>query len=143
MGQKGLSRLPDWRARFAAEMNRQRLEPFSWGTQDCALGLACGAVQAITGEDLAVGFRSKYRGPVAAKRVLREAGFETLGDLVASMLPEIPPAFAETGDLGLIESDGPFGEALSVVDVSGLIVMDENGHGMVPRSRMIRAFKVG
>lgn len=138
-----LTRLPDWRARFAAEMDRQRREPFQWGSQDCALGLACGAVEAITGVDLAKGWRSKYRTPKGAGKALKERGFETIGDAVADVLPEVHPAFARIGDLGLVKSDGDLGEALCVVDVSGLIVLTEQGHGHVPRDQMIRAFKVG
>ena len=139
-----LTRLPEWRARFAAEMDRQRRDHFAWGTQDCALGLAAGAVEAITGADLRVGWRSKYKTPRGALKAIRAKGFEGLPDLVASLLPEIPPAFADVGDIGLIEAeDGALGHALCVVDASGLIVLTEAGHGRRPREDMIRAFKVG
>ncbi len=139
-----LTRLPDWRARFAAEMDRQRRDPFAWGAHDCALGLAAGAVEAITGADLRVGWRSAYKTPAGALRAMRAKGYDTLADAIAAMLPEIPPAFADVGDIGLIEDDaGPLGQALCVVDASGLIVMTEDGHGRRPREDMIRAFKVG
>ncbi|AZV00293.1 DUF6950 family protein [Paracoccus kondratievae] len=138
-----LTRLPDWRARFAAEMDRQRRDPFAWGSQDCALGLAAGAVEAITGQDVAARWRGRYRSPSGARRALHKAGFTSLADLVASLLPEIAPAFANVGDIGLIEADGPLRQALCVVDASGLIVLTEAGHGRRPRHDMIRAFKVG
>lgn len=138
-----LTRLPDWRARLAAEMDRQRRDPFAWGRHDCALGLAAGAVTALTGADLAAPWRGRYRSPSGARRVLHKAGFSSLADLVASILPEIPPARARVGDIGLIAADGPLKEALCVVDVSGLIAMTEPGHGRRPRADMIRAFKVG
>lgn len=137
-------RLPDWRARLAAEMDRQRRDSFSWGTQDCALGLAAGAVEAITGADLRVGWRSTYRTPRGALKAIRAKGFDSLPDLIASLLPEIPPAFADVGDIGLIPvDDGALGHALCVVDASGLIVLTEAGHGRRPREDMLRAFKVG
>lgn len=138
-----LARLPDWRARFAAEMDRQRRDPFAWGSQDCALGLAAGAVEAITGADLRVGWRSKYKTPAGALKAIKAKGFDSLPDLLASLLPEVPPAFADVGDIGVIEADGPLKQALCVVDASGLIVLTEAGHGRRPREDMIRAFKVG
>lgn len=139
-----LTRLDDWRVRLAAEMDRQRRDPFTWGTHDCALGLAAGAVEAITGADLRVGWRSAYKTPAGALKALRAKGYESVADVVADLLPEIPPAFADVGDIGLIEdATGPMGQALCVVDASGLIVMTEAGHGRRPREDMIRAFKVG
>ncbi|MDS9468216.1 hypothetical protein RGQ15_11625 [Paracoccus sp. MBLB3053] len=138
-----LTRLPDWRARFAAEMDRQRCLPFAWGRQDCVIGLACGAVEAITGADLAVGWRSKYKSPKSALKALRAKGYDGVADLVAGHLPEIEPALARIGDLALITDDGPLGHAIGIVDASGLIVITETGHGRAPRDRMTRAFQVG
>lgn len=138
-----LTRLPDWRARFAAEMDRQRRDPFAWGSHDCALGLAAGAVRAITGDDAAAEWRGRYSSPSGARRALHKAGFTSLADLAASMLPEVPTAFADIGDIGIIAADGPLKQAICVVDASGLIVLTPEGHGRRPREDMIRAFKVG
>ncbi|SEI10161.1 DUF6950 family protein [Paracoccus alkenifer] len=138
-----LTRLPNWRARFAAEMDRQRREAFAWGRHDCALGLVTGAIEAITGVDLARGYRGKYRGQAAALRILRDAGCETPGDFAATILPEIPPAMARIGDVGVMSADGPLAQAFCVVDASSLIVMTDLGHGRRPRADMIRAFRVG
>lgn len=108
------------------------------------MGLAAGAVEAITGADLRVGWRSKYKTPAGAVKALRAKGYDSLADLAADLLPEIPPAFADVGDIGLIEAeDGALGYALGVVDASGLIVLTPDGHGRRPREDMIRAFKVG
>lgn len=138
-----LRRLDDWRARLAAEMDRQRRVPFAWGQQDCAIGFACGIVRAITGADLARGHRGKYRSAGDALKVLRGSGAQTLGDFVGLYLPEVHPAFARVGDLGVIAAEGPIGQAFCMVDASGLIVMTEEGHGRRPRTDMIRAFRVG
>ena len=140
---QGVTRLPNWRARFAAEMDRQRREAFAWGAQDCALGLACGAVLAITGTDLGADWRGRYCAPAQALRLMRSEGYDTLGDLVAATLPEVHPAFARMGDIGLIEADGPFGAALCVMDASGVIVLTEAGHGRRAREDVMRAFRVG
>lgn len=138
-----LHRLDDWRARLAAEMDRQRRAPFRWGSHDCALGFASGIVEAITGADLARGYRGKYRTPAAAAQIIADSGADSLGDFVAQRLPEIHPAFAQVGDLGVIEADGPIGQALCMFDASGLIVMTDDGHGRRPRGDALRAFRVG
>lgn len=137
-----LRRLPDWRARFAAEMDRQRRQAFAWGRHDCAIGLACGAVQAITGTDLRQGWGG-YRTAAGALRALRKRGFAGLSDAVADVLPEVHPVFARVGDVGVIPGEGEIGEALCVVDASGLIVLTEQGHGRRPREDMTKAFRVG
>ncbi|MCB5412421.1 DUF6950 family protein, partial [Pseudogemmobacter faecipullorum] len=67
-------RLPSWRARFADEMDRQRREAFTWGRHDCALGLAAGAYEAITGKDVRSDW-SRYRTAGGALRALRKAGY--------------------------------------------------------------------
>lgn len=136
-------RRDDWRARLAAEMDRQRREPFKWGSHDCALGFASGIVEAITGADLARGFRGKYRTPQEAAKILSEHDAATLGDLVSQFLPEVHPAFARVGDIGVIEADGPVGQAMCMFDASGLVVMTDEGHGRRPRGDALRAFKVG
>lgn len=143
VSQGSVTRLPDWRARFAAEMDRQRRDPFAWGQADCALGLAAGAVKALTGVDPAGPWRGRYRTAGGARRAIHKAGFTTLADAVASLLPEIPPAFADVGDIGLVVAEGPLGQALCVVDTGGLIVLTEAGHGRRSREDMLRAFKVG
>ncbi|WP_411838567.1 DUF6950 family protein [Paracoccus sp. ME4] len=138
-----LTRRDDWRARLAAEMDRQRRTPFAWGRQDCAIGFAATIVEALTGVDLAGGYRGRYAGPRAAAKILADAGAATLADFAAQQLPEIHPSRADLGDIGVIEADGPFGQAFCMVDASGLVVMTPEGHGRRPRADMIRAFKVG
>lgn len=139
---QGMKRLPDWRARFADEMDRQRRMAFRWGRHDCALGLACGAVLALSGVDLRRDLGG-YRTPAGALRLLRRLGHATLADAVAAHLPEIHPCRAGVGDIGIIAAEGEIGQALCVVDTSGLIVLTEAGHGRRPRADMIRTFKVG
>lgn len=139
-----LKRAQDWHARLAAEMDRQRREPFVWGAQDCALGLASGAVFAMTGVDLGAALRGRYDTAAGASEVLAAAGYSSLGDAVADVLPEHDNLLAaRAGDIGLVRSGGNIGEALCIVDVSSLIVMTKTGHGRRPREDMLRAFRVG
>lgn len=138
-----LHRLDDWRARLAAEIDRQRREPFAWGRHDCAIGFGAAIVEAITGVDLARGYRGKYASPKGAAKVLAAAGAATLADFVAQMLPEVPPGLARVGDIGVVSADGEIGHAICMFDASYLVVMTEAGHGHRPRGDAIRAFKVG
>lgn len=138
-----MRRKAGWRSRFAAEMDRQRRNPFEWGKHDCAIGLACGAIKAITGEDLRSGWET-YSTPEGALRALKKAGFATLPDLVSSILPEHEhPSRAVIGDIGVIETDGPIGTSLCVFDGGTVIILTEDGQGRRPRDAAIRAFKVG
>ena len=123
-----LERLDNWRERLEAEMERQRRTPFEWGKHDCAIGFAGGVVRALTGKDLARGKRGSYSAPASALRALRDHGAESLGDLAAIWLPELKnKSKAQVGDIGVIASDGPGGEAFAMVDVSGLIVLTPEG----------------
>lgn len=138
-----LTRLDDWRARLAAEMDRQRRVPFAWGKQDCAIGFAAGIVEALTGVDMARGFRGKYASPRGALKLLMDEGADSLTAFVAARLPEVHPAFANVGDIGVVASDGHLGQALCMIDASGLVVMTEQGHGRRPRGDLVTAFKIG
>ncbi len=136
-------RLYDWRSRLAAETVRQAREPFAWGEHDCAIGFGAGVVKALTGVDVAAPYRGHYRTPTGAMRLLRKAGFQSLGDFVASLFPEIEIAQARIGDLGVVATDGPIAEAICMFDASGVVVMTEQGHGRLPRDAAFRAFRVG
>lgn len=137
-----LKRVPDWRARFSAEMDQIRRTPFAWGTNDCLTGLALASVRAMTGQDLRETC-GRYKTAAGAYRAIRKAGFDDLGDLAASVFEEIHPSRARVGDLGLVLTTGEIGAGLVVFDTSGLITLTEAGQGRLPRSAAIRAFKVG
>ena len=139
-----MKRRDDWHARLSDVTDRQRQDPFVWGKHDCAIGFAAAIVEAITGEDLARGYRGKYASPRGALKLLKEAGAETLGDFVAMKLPEHEnTAKARIGDIGVIKADGPVGQGLCMVDATGLVGLTETGYGHRPRGDMVRAFKVG
>ncbi|WP_417257347.1 DUF6950 family protein [Celeribacter sp.] len=139
-----LKRRHDWRGRLSAFLDETRRDGFAWGKHDCALGLACGAVEAITGADLRKGWRGKYKTNKGALRALKKRGFDNVGDAFAAELPEYDNLLmAGVGDIAVVQSDDEFLEAMAVVDVSSLIILTSEGQGRIPRSRMVRAFKVG
>lgn len=138
-----MKRLHDWKIRLANFTDEMRMSPFEWGVNDCTVGLVAGAIKAITGEDLTIGM-PEYKDKKSALKAIKELGFDTLEDLVASLLPEVHPIYARNGDVGVIkEGDEMPITALCVVDSDLLIAMGDIGHGRRPRSDMSRAFAVG
>lgn len=139
-----LVRKNDWRARFAAEVDRIKRTPFAWGHHDCGPGLAGNLVYAVTGVDCAAQWRGEYDDALGAARTMRDAGFDNLADLVASMLPEYEhPSQARIADVAAIKVDSVFGYALGVIDYERVFVLTENGIGTIDRSEIARAFRVG
>lgn len=118
---------------YAAETGAR---PFRPGRHDCAL-FAAGWVKIATGQDLARGWRSTYRSLKRGQRLLQEAGFADHVALAAAHLPEIPPAFAQVGDLAVLD-DNAFG-----INAAEMIYcLKPQGLGLVPRGQMRRAFAV-
>lgn len=118
---------------YLAEVRRKRFRP---GQHDCALFVA-GWVKMVTGQDHARGWRSKYRSLKRGRAMLQEAGHADHIALAASVLEEVSPAMAQTGDLAVID-----GNALGVVSSDRVFVLHPDGLGHVSRMRAGRAFKV-
>lgn len=118
---------------YAADAGQK---PFRPGRNDCAL-FAAGWVKQLTGEDLARGWRSTYRSLKRGQQMLEEAGFTDHVALAAAHLPEIPPSFAQVGDLAVLET-----QAFGIVAGEMIYCLKPDGLGLVPRSAMRRAFAV-
>ncbi|CAD7055487.1 hypothetical protein RHAB21_00727 [Pseudorhizobium halotolerans] len=138
-----LTRHKDWRRRYEAAIDEIKARPFVWGEHDCGPSLAGRLVHAMTGVDLSAQYAGTYHDALSAARLIRELGFETLGDLVASMLPPIHPSQAEIGDIAAIAMDGPIGHALGVVNGERIFVLTETGVGTVDLLDAAICFKVG
>ena len=134
-----MTRLPDWHARLVAYLAAAARTPFDPGRHDCAL-FASGAVEAVTGMDLAEGWRGRYRTLAGGRRVLKRAGFADHIDLAARCLEEVPVSWARPGDIAAVPSaDGP---ALGVVQGGAVYVIGPAGIGLVPLRDATRAFRV-
>lgn len=136
-------RLPDWRERLDAEVQRKALCAFAWGFNDCCL-FACDLVRAMTGRDYAEAFRGRYSTPIGAGRALRDvAGVSSLPELVdklAAQEPweEIDPARASSGDW--ILADGTHGPTLAVRFGALIATPGLSGVEFIPASRALRAW---
>ena len=118
---------------YAAEAGSR---PFRPGRHDCAL-FAAGWVKLATGEDLARGWRSTYRSLRRGQQLMQDAGFADHVDFAAAHLPEIAPAFAQVGDLAVLED-----QAFGIVAGEMIYCLKPQGLGLVSRNAMRRAFQV-
>lgn len=134
-----MTRYPDWHQRLRVYLAEAGRAGFAEGTHDCAL-FAAGAVLAMTGTDLAAGWRGRYRSTRGGLRVLRRAGYRDHIDLVARHLDAVAPAVARPGDLAVIS--GPAGPVLGLVQGEGIYVLTPAGLGLVPRAAATGAFRV-
>jgi len=138
-----MKRLPGWRARMYAFVAEVGASPFAWGQLDCGPAWAGRHVELMTGVDIAAPFRG-YTDYAGAVVTFQRAGFATLGDLVSSLLPELPaPSMARTGDLAAIEAREPFGHALGIVNGARILVLGRDGYGSVDLLKACRAWRVG
>jgi hypothetical protein len=133
-------RRSDWPQRLASYLAGAADRPHVYGRHDCLLHIA-NAVEALTGRDYAEGQRGKYRSAAGASRYLRSLGFGTPEDLLDSLFPETPVAFAQRGDIVMGEDGIPGlcigGEAAFVGDEDG-----RDGLVIVPRAEWRKAWKV-
>jgi len=134
-------KLSDWRPRLDAWVGKSHATPFQWGVHDCALN-AASAVEAQIGIDFGADYRGQYDSAETGAALLRAKGFNDHAEFAASILPEIPVAFARIGDIAAVDF-GRLGFALMVVAGHRLIGPMERMAGNFPLTAASRAFAVG
>ena len=135
------ARRPDWRNCLTAYLAQVARLPFRPGRHDCAL-FAAGAVEAMTGIDLAAEFRGGYRTLTEGFVALGAAGFVDHVTFTASHFDEVAPAFAQVGDVAVMPADGVDAAALGIVQGAGVYVLKPSGLAIASRLHMERAFQV-
>lgn len=133
------ARRPDWRGRLATYLAGLAGAPFRPGHHDCAL-FAAGAVEAMTGADLAADYRGTYRTIKAGRDALAAVGYASHVALVADYCPEVPAALAQVGDLAALPGDG--GDALGIIQGGAVYVLTPSGLALVNRLHITKAFRV-
>jgi hypothetical protein len=136
-----MQRFPDWRLRLHAVIESNRRTPFVWGQSDCAI-FAADAIQAMTGQDIASGYRGTYTDAKSATKALRKARYSDLAAMAAAHLEEVAPIMAQAGDIVAMQSPET-GWTLGVVIGERVIGRDLGGLVTVDRSAGERAFRVG
>ena len=142
MDPRPLTRDDLWPSRLHEFLEGAARTGFVWGEMDCLLFVA-GAIQAMTGEDLAAGIRGRYTTEIGSKRVLSsDLGGSLESALTMKLGAPVPVPFAGRGDVVLVEVDGV--EAAGVIDLSGerVAVLSLDGMESVPIGAVRLAWKV-
>jgi len=145
-------RREDWPERLLAFIESRRRTAFAWGEHDCAL-FACDAVLAMTGIDPAAWFRGRYRDRRTAYAALgdflglgaKAAPRAALGAVCARLAnshgwPEVPSAFAQRGDVGLLDLRGR--ETLAICMGAVFVAAGPGGLVFIPHGHARRAWRV-
>lgn len=108
-----------------AQWRAVRGQPGAFGTDDC-LCFAAACAQAITGRDPIAHLRGRYDSEISARRLMVENGWSDMGDVAASIFPEVPFAQARSGDWAhVMQADGTdglgvvVGELIAVRTITG------------------------
>lgn len=97
------ARARDWQSRLEAFISERSSMPFAWAANDCC-SFVFDACVAMSGHDPLAPYRT-YSNELQAQRILsRLGGVRALAALVCG--PEIPPALAQVGDVGLVDLGG-------------------------------------
>jgi len=142
-----IERFNDWPARLSEFIAARREMPFAWGVNDCCL-FAADAIIAMTGTDFAAPFRGLYDTARGALEVVRGRGeLFGVGDVTAELMclygiREVPPPFAQRGDLVLLERE--HGESLGIISLDGTDVWAPGDEHLVcvPISEGRRAWRI-
>jgi hypothetical protein len=152
-------RFEDWPERLGAFFAERADRAFAWGGNDCCL-FVCDAVLAMTDLDMAADLRGAYATEIGAASSmiaylrntwnvaeLPEPG-KLLEEFASKMaaehaFPEVPPAFAQRGDVVLF--DGGSGLTLGLVAMSGTRAVSVGPAGAVevPIAECVKAWRIG
>lgn len=129
----------EWEKRLIAVVAKHQAISSEWGVSDCYT-IPDDAVEALTGVRMYPKARP-YASEAGAGKKLRRHGFANVSEAFAAKFPEIAPALAQRGDIGVIEHDGRFSGG---VFTSVGFMTRAHGHDVefVPVSLVTCAFKV-
>ena len=97
----------------------------------------------MTGIDHAATWRGTYRTLTDGQVALRAAGHIDHVELVAALLPEIPPSLAQVGDIAVLPSAIPDeAGAMGVIQGPAVYALSSSGLAITSRLQIQRAFRV-
>ena len=132
-------RIKGWERGLRLAVERHLALPSAYGTSDCYI-IADDAVEAVTGQRMYDDARG-YSTPLGAARKLHKHGFSTVADAFAARFAEIPVAFAQRGDIGVIHQ--PNGDVTGgVFTGAGFFTRTDDRAVFLPITDVARAFRV-
>ncbi len=98
-------RLDNWQSNLSSLIEAKRNEPFDFPNHNCLMWAFSG-IKAVTGKDLSLPYRGKYKDEKAAALLLRRVdNVETSKQLLVKKLGKVRPiAFARHGDIVLVDA---------------------------------------
>ncbi|WP_022697934.1 DUF6950 family protein [Euryhalocaulis caribicus] len=133
-----MKRREDWEQRLHAWHRETLNVPHDWGRNNCAFR-AAGAIKAMTGEDLAKGFRVKVRSKKGFTKLMRDEGWDTLEDIADAFLTRTERPLR--GDLVMLE--GPNGDFFGIKVGKTAVGPTQRGLEHVSMLQMKAAWRVG
>lgn len=99
-----MARLDNWQNNLSGLIEAKRAEPFDFPSWNCLMWAFAG-IEAVTGKDLGLPYRLKYRTERQAAKLLRTVdGVKTSQELLEKHFGEARPvAFARAGDIVLVD----------------------------------------
>lgn len=119
-----MKRIEGWESLLNDFIKSRYNNRFEWGQHDCCLFVYDG-IEAITGEDPAYMFRTKYTDKTGAYKLLKDFASggleETAGKLAKEFeMTEVAKTFATRGDIALCNVPTAISEALPTLGIIGL-----------------------
>ena len=131
-----MTRDDNWRAALSKYISAVGAKPFKFGEHDCAL-FAAGAIEAMTGEDIAASFRG-YTSEIEGLMKVKRAGYDSHVDVFRLDLD--PTEDPQTGDIAVVE--GFDGMTVGVVVDNVVIVAGRRKLERVAVAEIQEAFAV-
>lgn len=141
-----MNKLPDYRSRLFAAIDKYENKKFKYGTNDCVL-FGGDVVEALTGTNPVAGMHGKYRSLRGGMRVAKSMGLTSAPEWLAQNCTPVEIPFAAVGDIALIQAssvDEAFkGLAVAVVGSGFLIAVGMNGLVRLPMTAAVSVYRVG
>lgn len=117
-----MARLDDWQTNLSRLIEDKRAEPFAFPTWNCLMWAFAG-IEAVTGRDLGLPYRGKYKDERSAAKLLRKVDqVKTSQELLEKHLGEARAvAFARPGDIVLVNPADTGLELPADIELFGLV----------------------
>lgn len=97
-----LTRLVNWRSNLQSFILTIQAQHFEYGVHDCII-FPANCIRAMTGVDLAIPYRGKYKTLRGGIGLLKKHGYKDQFDYIKRNFTEYPPSMAQTGDIALVD----------------------------------------
>ena len=134
------SRIAGWEKNLNETIERYRLEPFAWGTNDC-FTFAVKCEEAVCGKTrFPELYKAEYTNHFGSMRAFMREGYYGMIDCLHQRLDEIDMAVAQRGDWAAIGT--PDGLAVGVLTGDKIAVTGEKGLLFFDYAQSVKAWRI-